>query len=803
MKLYLIIVLLTCFTLLGGEIFTKQDSLLLDQALSKLELKSQDLMFLKDWSDETYLKNEIIINSINNPYFFLDYASHLKSISNPQDFNKVAYKFLNNNNIELNYPQASKPILKENIEITELIDIIATYIEIKKFHFEQMFTKISLEEKQILKNFSKSLFNQETDNETENEIDITSLDFEAIINKINWYIFYQPVVIENKDYLPNNLTINSLFDFIHSNIDKVMWQEENVIHQTDLGEIIVGSIYDDHHIIENAIAIIEPAGNDSYTFVENNQENFFLFDASGQDRYLSDSSLFSANFGFSYAYDLMGDDYYSALSEACSAKFGFQEFIDFAGDDFYTGDSFAWASSVFGSSLMIDKGGDDVYSSGQYGQGFACTWGFSLLLDESGTDTYICGTKEFHAPLVPDDYRSMGQGMGFGMRPDFAGGIGSLIDKSGNDRYLGGVYAQGVGYWYGLGILIDEAGNDFYNAVYYPQGSGIHLAAGLLYDKAGQDSYYSKHGPGQGAGHDFALGIFIDAQGNDHYSIEGGNGLGLTNSVGIFLDKEGNDRYENATNSNYGYGKAARSSGSIGIFIDASGKDFYPHETMKDSLEWQQGLIGFGVDLIGSQEEKATIKIEQLPADIDSLASIDEIFAYASEWEVGNVVNRVRRAREILLTRQAETVDYIIDHKINTRDTKEYRAINEFFKNSPVSQKRLLEPLTSQDTIANKNAIALVASVELEEFLPLIIAFYESNKYIPSCISALASFKNNEYIPLISKYYDSPNEKIRFIVAGALKTIDSDLARQELNKMKEDTSFLVRTLVLEHFKKIK
>jgi PTS system glucitol/sorbitol-specific IIC component len=32
------------------------------------------------------------------------------------------------------------------------------------------------------------------------------------------------------------------------------------------------------------------------------------------------------------------------------------------------------------------------------------------------------------------------------------------------------------------------------------------------------------------------VGVFVDKKGNDEYSIEGGNGLGLTNSVGIFVD---------------------------------------------------------------------------------------------------------------------------------------------------------------------------------------------------------------------------------------------------------------------------
>ncbi len=803
MKYTLLISLLVFLSLSHGEIITSQDSLLVQETLEKIDLSTQDLMFLKDWSDETYLKNQVIVNSINNPFYFLDYAEKINNINNREDFDKLAYKFLNNNDIELNYPETINELLETSLEMEELIDIIETYISIRKVHFNHVFAQLSAEEIEILKSFSSSAFNQNSSEEND-EIKLTSLEFEDIVKRVNWYIFYQPVIIENKEYLKHKLVIKSFYDFIYKNLDKFLWQEENIIYPTEYGEIIIGSIYDDSHVLDNTIAIIEPAGNDSYSFITNNQESFFLFDASGDDQYRSETSLFSAEFGFSYAYDLSGNDNYSAQDEAFSAKLGFQEFIDFAGNDYYNTQSFSLAASLLASSIMIDEAGNDIFVTGQYGQGFASTWGISLLLDKDGTDTYICGNSEFHAPLSPNDYRSMGQGMGFGMRPNFGGGIGILIDKAGNDRYLGGVYAQGVGYWYGLGLLLDNAGNDFYNAVYYPQGSGIHLAGGFLYDEAGEDSYYSKHGPGQGAGHDFGVGFLIDGAGNDHYSIEGGNGLGLTNSVGIFLDKSGNDRYENGTNSNYGYGKKARSSGSIGLFIDGAGQDFYPHQSMQDSLDWEQGLYGIGRDLKPlSQESEKSSAVEQLSADIDSLASIEEIFLYASEWEVGNVVNRVRRAREILLNRETETVEYIISNKINTQDTKEYRAIKEFFENSSNSQFQLIDPLVSEDSLANKNAISLVASLKLEQFLPPIENFYESEKYILSCISAFANFKKDEYIPLISRYISSPNEKVRFSVANALKTIDSELAKTEIDKMKKDPSFLVRTLVIEYLNKSK
>lgn len=72
------------------------------------------------------------------------------------------------------------------------------------------------------------------------------------------------------------------------------------------------------------------------------------------------------------------------------------------------------------------------------------------------------------------------------------------------------------------------------------------------------------------------MGIFINAKGNNAYSIEGGNGLGLSNSVGIFIDKGGNDRYQRNNPQNYGNAVYSRATGGIGLFLDKDGKDSYP-----------------------------------------------------------------------------------------------------------------------------------------------------------------------------------------------------------------------------------
>ncbi|MCD8479038.1 MAG: hypothetical protein LRZ88_01650 [Candidatus Cloacimonetes bacterium] len=284
-----------------------------------------------------------------------------------------------------------------------------------------------------------------------------------------------------------------------------------IFHKSPWGLMVIGSIMDDtynastHPILgkERLCAIIDPAGNDVYEvpFVTSAKYPFyFLSDFFGADVYRGSEPFFLTLAGLGYSNDGNGDDVYQLGDFSFAAALGMGVHIDFSGDDYYQGGLFSQAAAIGGVYLLSDTLGNDVYRAHTMSQAFGSTLGAGVLRDGDGSDLYYLGGKYTHAPLMPNDFRTMGQGMGFGLRPALAGGLGLLYDKAGNDRYMGGVYAQGVGYWYSTGVLIDEGGNDVYNAVYYPQGSGIHMASGFLYDHEGDDAYYSRNGPGQGAG---------------------------------------------------------------------------------------------------------------------------------------------------------------------------------------------------------------------------------------------------------------------------------------------------------------
>ena len=786
----LLLVLSPCYS----QILDQADMSLIESTLERIDLTVEDTKFLKDWSDATYLKNELIVKSINDPFFFIEYSDRLDRKSNDlQGVVIEARTFLANGEYpKIEEEQFEKNLtLKRTISTEELATILEQYIMFKRGLIDKMFSPFSEAEIVLLSSFTSNMFssNEQID------IEIEGVELEELIMRLDWEIFYTPFVLEAGSYSENTLVIHSIIDFLKENQERIVWEDQRYVSSCEAGDIIIGSIHNDIYELSNCAVLIEPSGSDIYHFIHSNQQNFLFLDFAGEDTYRSENSLFSAKLGFSIGADLSGSDCYLGGDETFSAKLGYQTFVDESGDDIYRGEMFSLGASIFGSSILIDNSGNDNYTNGEYGEGFASAWAFAMLLDNEGDDNYFSGNIEYHKPLAPNDFRSMGQGMGYGLRPDIGGGVGILKDSSGNDRYSGGVYAQAVGYWYGLGILIDGSGNDFYNAVYYPQGSGIHLAGGLLHDKDGDDSYYSKHGPGQGAGHDFGVGVLIDSAGDDHYSVEGGNGLGLTNSFGLFLDKQGADRYENGVNSNYGYGKGARASASIGLFIDGGGTDYYPKSTMQDSSCWVQGMYGVALDtLYYIQKEEAVTKTKMLPADIDSLGLIKDIFAIASEWEVGNAVNRVRRAREILLTREVESAEYIFLNKLNSRDTKEYRAIKEFAKASLTLQDKLVLGLESSDSLTHKNCISLIASTKRDDLTSEIIKFLKQKQYITTTLSALASFKKDEYLPYITKYLNSPNEKIRFSATKALVTINSEQSLLLLKDMLTDDSFLIKSM---------
>jgi hypothetical protein len=442
-------------------------------------------------------------------------------------------------------------------------------------------------------------------------------------------------------------------------------------------------------------AIVDPGGDDTYLGGRvgaahglPGQRIGLLVDLGGNDRYdapETDLTMGAAVLGIALLADLgQGDDRYRAGHASLGAALGgVGILLDDGGSDTYAGRSYTQGAAGFGLGALLDdglgprpvttrdEGTPDPVTIGQFdndrlsawaeAQGFARCRGIALCWNRRGNETYEAGGVYLHAPLFADRYQSFSQGFAIGQRDtDHAGGVALLLDLDGNDRYLGDIYNQGVGYWYAAGLLHDRAGNDLYEMTQYGQGSGIHLAVGGLVDEAGNDTYVMHSGLGQGGSHDYAASVLHDRGGNDRYlGSTSCNGCGLTNSVGLHLDRSGDDIYAARREGGINTGRPARGFGSIGVLVDLGGKDDYLG-VMADDAGWRHTDVGVGLDLEAPVTEATTggaASPEDEAAPIPAICSyegeltaavFDELWALAIRWEVGDNRRIVPVARERL-----------------------------------------------------------------------------------------------------------------------------------------------------------
>jgi hypothetical protein len=266
--------------------------------------------------------------------------------------------------------------------------------------------------------------------------------------------------------------------------------------------------------------------------------------------------------------------------------------------------------------LLIDESGDDKYFCQLESQGLGSTLGVGILMDKTGRDRYHAYDNEdgrriaFPSSQTKAHEVSLVQGCGYGRRADntdgrsLAGGIGALFDGSGDDSYYGGVFSQGIGFWWSIGMLVDLGGDDAYRGVYFAQGAAAHFAIGSLIDQDGHDRYNDPRVLGQtlGAARDGAIGTFVDVAGDDVYYIpKKSAGGGDLNSMGLFCDQRGADTYHGvgysylgAASSSPGRGEAFRRvMPTIGVFADLDGEDRYATQGgMRNNGTWRSASRG-------------------------------------------------------------------------------------------------------------------------------------------------------------------------------------------------------------------
>jgi hypothetical protein len=362
-----------------------------------------------------------------------------------------------------------------------------------------------------------------------------------------------------------------------------------------------------------------------------------LLDLAGDDRYVgADVAQGAGVCGIGVLLDAAGNDTYEALRYGQGVgQFGLGACIDLEGDDHYSTQFSGQGCGYFGVGLLIDGGGSDTYRLYCDGQGFGGVAGVGMLADYSGNDTYeavrdsnITGRPSYHSPDLHISV-SNAQGCAMGRRGDgadghsWAGGLGALLDLSGDDTYLAGNWSMGTGYWFGTGLLFDGAGDDAYHCVAYGQGSGAHFCIGALIDEGGNDRHLAEENSVNSLafGHDFTVALLVNLGGDDTYVIQNsGLGYSINRSVAMLIDVGGNDAYTTKPEARPGMAlydaqRFRERSGpttyfadatSVGLFLDIGGDDTYTCDAQaRNNATWfdppesdnaQVRNLGVGVD---------------------------------------------------------------------------------------------------------------------------------------------------------------------------------------------------------------
>jgi len=363
----------------------------------------------------------------------------------------------------------------------------------------------------------------------------------------------------------------------------------------------------------NTLLVIDFGNNGNFTgscgaaSSLSNPVSIFI-DLGGDDIYQTGTDISSCGagiIGIGLLYENSGDDTY--LSKNCSQGFGFfgvGMLYDKKGDDRYRAELSGQGCGYFGIGLCFDADGRDNYYI--FGDGQGCGGvggGVGVLADYAGDDYYkgepdpeVFDRSDYHSKYLINV--SNVQGFGGGRRGDgsdghsWAGGLGAIIDISGNDHYLSGNWSLGCSYWFATGLAYDGSGNDRYESCYFTQGSGAHFCNAVLIDEGGDDNHelYETAGAAHGFGWDFANAFLINIGGNDLYKAKMiSMGQAMLRSFAFLIDIGGDDRYRLGSGTD-GLGEATYRDDfgkprklapytyyvkSLGCLIDIGGDDIY------------------------------------------------------------------------------------------------------------------------------------------------------------------------------------------------------------------------------------
>jgi hypothetical protein len=429
-----------------------------------------------------------------------------------------------------------------------------------------------------------------------------------------------PLLETANQLLANATRLPDIAGTVHrppSKLDRVVEGEIVDYIEIDGGYIVIGGPGPNRYDMDRIYAVIDVAGNDTYEWGEHvPRETQTIVDLAGDDRYLAASGGPAAGWlGVSVLIDLAGADQYESELGGCGAgAFGFGFLFDDDGADTYKCAAWSAGAGLYGGGVLIDRGQQtDIYHSQVFSQGVGGPRGIGILLDNGGADLYRANGPVRSTYETPGSFMAFSQGVGVGIRPYDFGGVGALLDLGGDDRYEGGEFSQGGGYYWGVGVLFDESGNDLYYGNRYAQGFAAHQAFGLLTDVSGDDTYWSMTAAGQAAAWDQSIAMLFDLEGNDVYRAQAlSQGTAAQQAKAFLHDASGDDSYwsssevaQGAAGDNAYHFRPDDPVYSFGVLLDEGGNDRYSTGALNNEVllrlntgspQYGRGIAGVAID---------------------------------------------------------------------------------------------------------------------------------------------------------------------------------------------------------------
>jgi hypothetical protein len=249
--------------------------------------------------------------------------------------------------------------------------------------------------------------------------------------------------------------------------------------------------------------------------------------------------------------------------------------VDVGGDDLHIFEERAAENRI---SILIDRGGNDRYvATAAASDPSAAIMGYGILWDTSGDDRYEGGVLAQGAALFGEALHFDGGGSDKYTATSFSqafalGGMAVLMSSDGDDQFSALTHAQGSAGPEGVAVLMDTAGNDRYLLGNEP----LVLDSSQLPDRnvsMGQGAGRGERAmSGDGRSLTGGVGMLLDLAGDDHYTAQVfAQGVGYYEGVGLLIDGGGNDRFSAAW---YAMGAAAHQ--AVGVLVNrGQGADTY------------------------------------------------------------------------------------------------------------------------------------------------------------------------------------------------------------------------------------